>query len=133
GHTVIAVDVSWAGLAHVRAVAPRVACVQMDLDAPGFRSGTAANVVVVSFLDRRLFAEIARWLRPGGRLLSGTSLADQPTIGHPREAAFRLERGELAERLRGSFRILTAREGPVEEQGRPAFRSGVVAERVRTG
>src|SRR5262249_48496663 len=133
GHTVIAVDVSWAGLAHLRAAAPRVACVQMALDAPGFRAGTAANVVVVSFLDRRLFAEIARWLRPGGRLLWDTFLIDQRTIGHPREAAFLLERGELAERLRGSFRILAAREALVEEQGRPAFRSGVVAERVRTG
>jgi len=133
GHTVIAVDVSWAGLAHLRAAAPRVACVQMDLDAPGFRVGTAANVVVVSFLDRRLFAEIAHWLRPGGRLLWDTFLVDQRTIGHPREAAFLLERGELADRVQGSFRILAAREGLVEEQGRPGFRSGIVAERVRTG
>ena len=130
GHMVIAVDVSWAGLAHVRAAAPRVACVQMDLDAPGFRAGTAANVVVVSFLDRRLFAQVACWLRPGGVLLWDTFLVDQRTIGHPREAAFLLGRGELVERLRGEFRILVSREGLVEDQGRPAFRSGVVARRV---
>src|SRR5262249_12629801 len=105
GHTVIAVDVSWAGLAHVRAVAPRVACVQMDLDAPGFRSGTAANVVVVSFLDRRLFAEIAHWLRPGGRLLWDTFLVDQRTIGHPREAACLLQRRGRAARRPGALRV----------------------------
>jgi SAM-dependent methyltransferase len=130
GHTVVAADSSWAGLALLRRHVSGVACVQMDLDAPGFRPGCADNVVVVSFLDRRLFAEVARWLRPGGVLLWDTFLVDQRTIGHPREAAFLLERGELAERLRGEFRILVAREGLVEEQGRAAFRSGVVAERV---
>jgi tellurite methyltransferase len=130
GHTVVAADVSWAALARLRQRACGVLCVQMDLDAPGFRPGCADNVVVVSFLDRRLFADVARWLRPGGVLLWDTFLVDQRTIGHPREAAFLLERGELVERLRGEFRILAAREGLVEEQGRAAFRSGVVAERV---
>ena len=133
GHVVVATDFSWAGLAHLREAARQVACVQMDLDAPGFRAGAADNVVVVSFLDRRLFVEVARWLRPGGRLLWDTFLVDQRTIGHPRDAAFLLERGELVDRLRGAFRILAAREGLVEEHGQTAYRSGVVAERVSTG
>ena len=132
GHTVVAVDVSWQGLTRVRQREHGIACVQMDLDAPAFRRGSVDAVVVVSFLDRRLFAEVAGWLRPGGVLLWDTFLIDQRSIGHPREAAFLLERGELAERLRGAFDILAAREGLVEESGRPAWRSGVVARRRAT-
>ena len=132
GHAVIAVDVSWPGLARVRQRARGIACVQMDLDAPAFRRGSVDGVVVVSFLDRRLFAEVSGWLRPGGVLLWDTFLVDQRSIGHPREAAFLLERGELAERLSGTFDILAAREGLFEERGRPAWRSGVVARRMAT-
>jgi SAM-dependent methyltransferase len=132
GHAVIAVDVSWQGLARVRQRARGIAYVQMDLDAPAFRRGSIDGVVVVSFLDRRLFAEVSGWLRPGGVLLWDTFLVDQRNIGHPREAAFLLERGELAERLSGTFDILAVREGLVEEKGRPAWRSGVVARRMAT-
>ena len=132
GHAVIAVDVSWQGLARVRQRARGIACVQMDLDVPAFRRGSIDAVVVVSFLDRRLFAEVSGWLRPGGVLLWDTFLVDQRSIGHPREAAFLLERGELVQRLRGTFDILATREGLVEERGRPAWRSGVVARRMAT-
>jgi tellurite methyltransferase len=132
GHGVVAVDVSRQGLARVRQREPGMACVQMDLDAPAFRRGSVDAIVVVSFLDRRLFGEVGAWLRLGGVLLWDTFLVDQRSIGHPREAAFLLERGELAERLRDRFEILAAREGLVEEHGRPAWRSGVVARRMAT-
>jgi SAM-dependent methyltransferase len=132
GHAVVAVDVSCQGLARVRQRARGIACVQMDLDAPAFRRGSVDAVVVVSFLDRRLFAEVSGWLRPGGVLLWDTFLVDQRTIGHPREAAFLLERGELVERLSGTFEVLAVREGLVEEGRRPAWRSGVVARRMAT-
>src|SRR5262249_6950838 len=132
GHTVVAVDVSWQGLARVRQRERGIVCVQMDLDAPAFRRGAADAVVVVSFLDRSLFPQVGAWLRPGGVLLWDTFLVDQRSIGHPREPAFLLERGELAERLRRAFDILAVREGLVEEKGRPAWRSAVVARRMAT-
>jgi SAM-dependent methyltransferase len=130
GHRVIALDVARAALVRARAADARVACVQMDLDAPGIRTGSADTVVVVSFLDRRLFAEIGGWLRPGGILVWDTFLIDQREIGHPRNPAFLLARGELVTRLGGQFRVLAAREGAVEDGGRRAYRSGVVAERL---
>jgi hypothetical protein len=102
----------------------------MDLDCPGVRSGSADAVVVVNFLDRWLFAEVGRWLRPGGTLVWDTFLIDQREIGHPRNPAFLLERGELGKRLAREFRILAAREGAVEDASGRAFRSGVVAERL---
>jgi len=129
GHHVIAVDVARGALARIRAADARIACVQMDLDAPGVRPASVDAVVVVSFLDRRLFPEVPRWLRPGGILLWDTFLIDQREIGHPRNPSYLLGRGELAERLAGEFRVLAAREGAVDEEGEVAFRSGVVAER----
>ena len=131
GHRVIAIDVARAALARVQATDARIACVQMDLDAPGIRPASVDTVVVVNFLDRRLFEEVARWLRPGGILVWDTFLIDQREIGHPRNPSFLLARGELVERLAGEFRILAAREGAVDDGGGRAFRSGVVAERVR--
>ena len=58
GHAVVAVDVSWQGLARVRQREPGITCIQMDLDAPAFRRGSVDAIVVVSFLDRRLFDEV---------------------------------------------------------------------------
>jgi SAM-dependent methyltransferase len=133
GHRVIAIDVARAALARLHAEDARVSCVQMDLDAPGIRPQSVDAVVVVSFLDRRLFPEVGRWLRPGGVLLWDTFLLEQRTIGHPHNPDFLLQPGELVERLRAGFEVLAAREGRVEEGGAPAFRSGVVARRRPDG
>jgi hypothetical protein len=106
-----------------------VACVQMDLDAPGIRARSVDAVVVVNFLDRRLFAAVAGWLRPGGVLLWDTFLLEQRDIGHPRNPDFLLRRGELAERVAGAFDVLVTREGLVEEPTGPSFRAAIVATR----
>lgn len=131
GHRVVAIDGARAALAHVRAADPRIACVQMDLDTPGIRPRAVDTVIVVNFLDRRLFAAVTEWLRPGGMLLWDTFLLEQREIGHPRNPEFLLLRGELAERLAGAFELLATREGLVEEAAGPCYRGGVVAQRRR--
>lgn len=129
GHRVIAADVSGVALARLRAVEPRVACVQMDFDRPAVRSGSCDAVVIVSFLDRRLFDAAVDWLRPGGVLLWDTFLLEQRDIGHPRNPDWLLERGELRVRLAPRCDVLAEREGLVDEPGGAAFRSGIVARR----
>jgi tellurite methyltransferase len=129
GHRVVAIDGARTALAHVRAADSRVACVQMDLDAPGIRARSVDAVVVVNFLDRRLFAAVAGWLRPGGVLLWDTFLLEQRDIGHPRNPDFLLRRGELVERVAGAFDVLVTREGLVEEPTGPSFRAAIVATR----
>ena len=129
GHRVVAADVSGIVLSRLRGVAPDVACVQMDLDQPGIRSGSCDAVVVVSFLDRRLFGAVLDWLRPGGIVLWDTFLREQRDIGHPRNPDWLLERGELRARLAPRCEVLAEREGLVEEPGGRAFRSGIVARR----
>lgn len=129
GHRVVAVDIASAALRSIRALCPDVALVQMDVDAPGFHPASLDSVLCIDFLDRRLFPEIERWLRPGGVLLIDTFLIDQREIGHPRNHDFLLARGELVERLSG-WKILRQREGEVIEGGERSFRAGVVAVRV---
>ncbi len=133
GHRVVAVDGARAALARLCAADPRIACVQMDLDEPGFAAASVDAVVVVNFLDRRLFPAVAGWLRPGGVLLWDTFLLEQRAIGHPRNPEYLLRRGELAERLAGAFEVLAMREGLVEEPAGRAFRGGVVARRRDPG
>jgi SAM-dependent methyltransferase len=131
GHRVIACDASRAALEAIRAASTggRIDLVQMDLDDPGFREASVDNVVCVNFLDRRLFPEIERWLRPGGVLLFDTFLVDQRAVGHPRNPDFLLGRNELLEQLR-RYRILRYREGEVSDGEATAFRAGAVAVRA---
>jgi SAM-dependent methyltransferase len=126
GHRVLAVDVSREALQTLRRRAPAIDVAQVDLDRPCFRPASFDNVVCIDFLDRRLFPEMLRWIRPGGVLLLDTFLIDQRTVGHPRNPAFLLERGELLERLHGE-RVLRHREGPVRVDSQTSFRAGIVA------
>src|SRR5205807_10238811 len=82
GHRVLAVDIARAALESLRGNSA-IDVAQMDLDAPGFRFGSVDNVLMIDFLDRRLFPSIREWLRPGGVILIDTFLIDQREIGHP--------------------------------------------------
>jgi hypothetical protein len=50
---------------------------------------------VVRFLERALFALLPSALTPGGVLAYETFTIDQAARGHPRQARFLLQRGEL--------------------------------------
>ena len=62
-------------------------------------------------------------------LLYDTFLIDQRAVGHPRNPAFLLERGELLEKLNGE-RVLRYREGAVRAEAETSFRAGIVAVKV---
>ncbi len=53
---------------------------------------------------------------------------DQQQFGHPRNPAFLLERGELADRF-GDFEILSYDEGRCETESGPAFLARMLARR----
>src|SRR4029453_5658884 len=96
---------------------------------PGVRPASIYAVVVVNFLDRRLFAPVTGWLRPGGVLLWDTFLVEQRAIGHPRNPDFLLRRGGLGDRFGGPLAVLATRGGGGEAGARPSWRSGIVARR----
>lgn len=129
GHAVVAADVSATALGSAALAHARILRVRTDLDAPAFRRAAFDAIVVVNFLDRALFREIAGWLRPGGVLLYETFLAAQATIGHPKNPRFLLAPDELLERLRGDYDVLHHREGETSSGAERAYRAGIVARR----
>ncbi len=83
GHTVVGVDLDDAMLRAARVKAPELTWVQGDLTNPGLDFGRTFDVVVMAgnvliFVppgsEGQVIANAARWLRPGGVLISGYSL-----------------------------------------------------------
>lgn len=133
GFRVVAADYSETGV-HAIAEAARaerlaIYPVIADFDNFAFRAGAFDAIINVNFLDRALFAEFERALKPGGILIVDTFLIDQMDIGHPKEPHFLLQHHELRE-LTGRLELLRYREGlVVYPDGSRAWRGGAVARR----
>jgi len=119
GWDVTLIDFSEAGveLAQQKAgtLAPHIHCVVDDLTR--FRASQTRFHLVMGFyyLDRAIFPEIVRALRPGGLLIYKTHTVEQLKLASgPKDAAYLLEPGELA-CLAVGLRVLCERE-VVEEK-----------------
>ena len=100
-----------------------------DFDKCAFRDQSFDAIVNVNFLDRALFADFVRALKPGGILIAETFLIDQAEIGHPKDPRFLLKRYELRELIAG-LDLLRYREGLVEyPDSLRAWRASAVARR----
>jgi tellurite methyltransferase len=132
GWRVEAIDFAHAGLAQLAAAARRdglaVAALQADLEAFPLPRSRYDLVVNVRYLQRSLIAALKRALVPGGTILFETFLRDQQQLGHPKNPAFLLERGELADRFR-DFDMLAYCEGYCETESGPAFLAQMAARR----
>ncbi len=110
GYAVIALDVSRNALEHLKSFGTgadaRLLCVQADVDNWPLRQESFDAVVIIDFLDRRLYATLKAALRPGGQLLVDTVLdAGHPNAEGPSNADNILTPGELA-RAFHDFEIL---------------------------
>lgn len=100
-----------------------------DFDKFALRDRSLDAIIDVNFLDRSLFPEFARALKPGGILLAETFLVDQADIGHPTDPRFLLKHYELRD-LIGDLELIRYREGLVAyPDGSRAWRAGAVARR----
>jgi tellurite methyltransferase len=114
GWDVTLIDISEAGVELTRQkagpLAPHIHCVVDDLTQ--FRAAQTQFDVVMGFyyLDRMIFPEIVRSLRPGGLLLYKTYTIEQLQFERgPKDATRLLEKGELP-RLVSGLRVLWQRE-----------------------
>jgi rhodanese-related sulfurtransferase len=82
-------------------------------------------IVVFNYLHRPLLPSLRRAVKPGGVFVYQTFTTEQAERGHPRNPAFLLRKGELAE-LVAPFEILRSREGDIEG----AFIASIVARRT---
>lgn len=114
GWEVTLIDISETGVEQARrnagVGASRVHFVIDDLT--GFAASQTQFDVVMAFffLDRRIFTEIVKAIRPGGLLVYKTlTLAQLKLAGGPRDPAHLLEDGELLQ-LAGGLEVLHYRE-----------------------
>jgi tellurite methyltransferase len=101
-----------------------------DFDRFAFRARSFDAIVNVNFLDRALFPDFIRALKPGGILAAETFLVDQAQIGHPTNPRFLLKHYELRE-LIGDLELMRYREGlVVSRDGSRAWRASAVAKKI---
>ncbi len=133
GLAVVAVDFSSEAMrllaATVRTSHLAIWPVVANLDNFHLKDESFDAIVNINFLDRALFPNFERALRPGGLLVADTFLIDQATLGHPRDPRFLLGHGELRA-LAGGLEIEEYREGLVTyPNGERAFRASIAARR----
>ena len=114
GLEVTAIDFARAGLDKLRrqALQNRLAIdiVQANLESYPLPEEHFDVAIKTFYLQRNLIPKMRTALRPGGIAIVETFLIDQRQIGHPRNPAFLLDRGELKAAFAG-FDILEYREG----------------------
>jgi rhodanese-related sulfurtransferase len=130
GFDVRAIDRDSEAIAFVREIAARLSLrlvaevVDLETDPPPPLGDAVDTVVVFNYLHRPLMPRLRDAVAPGGRMFYETFTTRQAERGHPKNPAFLLKDGELAE-LIAPLSILRSREGDVD--GR--FIASVVAER----
>ena len=131
GIRVVAVDFSEPAM-HALAFAARaehlvVWPVVANLDSFHLKHESLDAIVNINFLDRELFPEFSRALRPGGVLIAETFTNVQASLGHPKNPRFLLDHGELKELVAG-LDVEHYREGLMSySDGAIAFRASIVA------
>lgn len=132
GWRVEVIDFAHGSLAKLLAAARRehlaVGAVQADLEEFPLPRGRYDMVVNVRYLQRDLFPALKDSVRPGGVVAFETFIRDQQQLGHPRNPAFLLERGELAERF-ADFDLVKFEEGRFETESGAAFLARALARR----
>ncbi|MCC3303201.1 class I SAM-dependent methyltransferase [Sneathiella sp. HT1-7] len=127
GYKVTAVDIDTSSVAAYEG-REGLSIVQADLENNSwpFSNGSFAGIVVVNYLWRPLFADIAAALSPGGILLYDTFARGNEKFGRPSNPDFLLAPGELAEVFSRDLNVIDFFEGRVDVPT-PACRQSIVA------
>jgi rhodanese-related sulfurtransferase len=132
GFAVRAIDEDPQKIDRLRELAKRLALnvdaqvIDLETDpVPDLGSQEFDAIVVFNYLHRPLMPALREAAKPGGRIFYETFTTRQAERGHPRNPAFLLRDGELAE-LMAPFAILRSREGEFDGK----FIASIVAERT---
>jgi tellurite methyltransferase len=132
GWRVDAIDFASSGLVRLQAAASReqitVHALQADLEQYPLPPERYNVVVNIRYLQRSLFDPLKAAVRRGGMIVFETFLSDQRHVGHPKNPAYLLERGELRSRF-VDFEILSYAEGRWDSESGPAFLARMLARR----
>jgi tellurite methyltransferase len=132
GFDVVGIDVSPMALAAARRLAEEksvsVSWREVDLEKAELSEFSYDLIVNFDYLQRSLVPKIKKALKIGGHVIFETYLIDQRAIGHPKNPDYLLRHNELLELFR-DYRVLYYREGRFGQDGKEAFRAGVLAQK----
>jgi tellurite methyltransferase len=133
GYAVVAIDISAVALqtGREKAEASRLPIEWRQEDLEQINLGAAVYDLVINFnyLQRSLVPHIKTSLRAGGVAIFETYLIDQKEFGHPKNPDYLLGHNELLAGF-GDFRVLCYREGKFSDGGEPAYRAGILAQKI---
>jgi len=134
GFTVAGIDISTVAIEKARRRADEksleISWLQADLEHIELSTDAYDLIVNFNYLQRSLFPQIRRALRPRGHVIFETYLIDQQAMGHPKNPAYLLDHNELLDHFR-SFRVLCYREGKYTDGGGAAFRAGIFSRKIQ--
>ena len=125
GLSVVGVDISEVAVRRAKARWPGLLAFVADLETLVLPAAAFDVILNFYYLDRALWPQYRRALRPGGVLFFETFIAGQPGMN----PAYLLAHGELRAAFAG-WRVLAYREGPIKQAGEePRFVASLVARR----
>jgi 2-polyprenyl-3-methyl-5-hydroxy-6-metoxy-1,4-benzoquinol methylase len=133
GYSVVAVDISAVALQTDREKAEakrlQIDWRQENLEQIDLGDSVYDLVINFNYLQRSLLPQMKTSLRTGGVAIYETYLIDQKEFGHPKNPDYLLGYNELLDWFR-DFRVLYYREGKFSDGGEPAYRAGILAQKV---
>jgi tellurite methyltransferase len=127
GLRVLGLDISWVALQQAKAKLPALMAVQADLTRFSLPSQVFDVILNFYYLQRSLWPEYRRCLRPGGLLMIETLTQEMVTVQPEIDRAYLLQPGELLQAF-NDLEILAYREGAkVSRGGKTSFVASLVA------
>lgn len=127
GLRVVGLDISWVALHRAKGRLPGLMAVQADLTRFFLPAQTFNVILNFYYLQRSLWPEFRRCLRPGGILMIETLTQDMIAIQPGMDPSFLLQPGELLQAF-SDFEILVYREGrQASREGRTSAVASLVA------
>jgi len=130
GLRVVGLDISWVAVQRAKQRLPDLMAVQADLTRFSLPSRTFDIILNFYYLERNLWVDYCRWLKPGGILMIETLTRDMLAIQPEIDPAFLLDSGELF-RAFCDLEILAYREGrQVSRDGHTSAVASLVARKA---
>lgn len=115
GLRVVGLDISWVALQRAKERLPRLMAVQVDLTRFSLPPATFDVILNFYYLERSLWPDYRRWLKPGGILVIETLTQEMSTIQPGIDPSFLLQPRELIQAF-GDLDILAYHEGRQESR-----------------
>lgn len=127
GLRVVGVDISWVALQRAKERLTGLMAVQADLTRFSLPPNRFDVILNFYYLQRSLWLEYRRWLKPGGILMIETLTQEMIAVQPEIDPSFLLQPGELLREFR-DLEILAYREGrQVSRGGRTSATASLVA------